>query len=292
LYTSSALLITFTTGSIPGIRNGMAGFSQTTYPPLPQQWVALGVSCPWTGHGLYGCSVCRHPASCASGVYRFSLLWVSARAASIAALASVFLGSESFLVYSAGQLATTCAAPIYLNAAAIPLRVGSGTASGDRFLKSECAFYGCCCRTPCTLLFGSIFFAVPVLALVFFDRQDGERVSASGLYWPHRHHRRGSGCGIAVVLLPFWIALIHIPSTQVPIPHPSRANYLLRSAVGPQLLHRPYGALILALPFIFIRGSMVARLRHLAARFWVAFMVDSWDNPRRPSAAGRARSTC
>ena len=51
-----------------------------------------------------------------NGVYRFSRLWVSARAASFAALASVFLGSESFLVYSAGQLGTTCAAPIYLNA--------------------------------------------------------------------------------------------------------------------------------------------------------------------------------
>ena len=44
----------------------------------------------------------------AVGVYRFSLLWVSPRAASFAALASVLLGSESFLVYSAGQLGTTC----------------------------------------------------------------------------------------------------------------------------------------------------------------------------------------
>ena len=52
----------------------------------------------------------------AVGVYRFSMLWVSPRAASFAALASVFLGAESFLVYSAGQLATTAAAPLYLNA--------------------------------------------------------------------------------------------------------------------------------------------------------------------------------
>ena len=50
------------------------------------------------------------------GIYRFSMLWVSPRAASYAALASVFLGSESFLIYSAGQLSTTIAAPIYLNA--------------------------------------------------------------------------------------------------------------------------------------------------------------------------------
>jgi hypothetical protein len=66
------------------------------------------------------------------GVYRFSLLWVSPRAASIAALASVFLGSESFLVYSAGQLGTTSAAPIYLNALPF-LFEWVGMASGDLF---------------------------------------------------------------------------------------------------------------------------------------------------------------
>src|SRR6202451_3827612 len=92
-----------------------AGFSQTTYPPLPQQWVALMSR-------ILGLDMAYMAVQLAAilllvvGVYRFSLLWVSPRAASIAALASVFLGSESFLVYSAGQLGTTSAAPIYLNA--------------------------------------------------------------------------------------------------------------------------------------------------------------------------------
>src|SRR5580704_10259545 len=92
-----------------------AGFSQTTYPPLPQQWVAM------VSHVL-GLDLAYMAVQFAAilllavGVYRFSLLWVGARAASFAALASVFLGAESFLVYSAGQLGTTSAAPIYLNA--------------------------------------------------------------------------------------------------------------------------------------------------------------------------------
>src|SRR5580658_2526691 len=90
-----------------------AGFSQTTYPPLPQQWVALvshltGLDMAYMAVQLVAILLL------AVGVYRFSLLWVSPRAASLAALASVFLGSESFLVYSAGQLGTTTAAPIYL----------------------------------------------------------------------------------------------------------------------------------------------------------------------------------
>jgi hypothetical protein len=78
---------------------------------------------------------------------------------------------------------------------------------------------------------------------------------------------------IALVLLPFWIALIHYPVTQTPIPHPSRANYLLSPQWGLNYFVVPYGALILALPFIFMRGSMVVRLRPLLLGFWVAFLV-------------------
>jgi hypothetical protein len=74
------------------------------------------------------------------------------------------------------------------------------------------------------------------------------------------------------VLLPFWIALIHYPVTQTPIPHPSRANYLLSPQWGLNYFVIPYGALVLAFPFIFIRGSKVARLRPLLFGFWVAFL--------------------
>lgn len=78
---------------------------------------------------------------------------------------------------------------------------------------------------------------------------------------------------IAIVLLPFWIALIHYAVTQAPIPHPSRANYILSPQWGLNYFIVPYGALILALPFIFIRGSVVARLRPLLLGFWIAFLL-------------------
>ena len=81
------------------------------------------------------------------------------------------------------------------------------------------------------------------------------------------------GAAIAIVLLPFWIALFHNPVTQTPIPHPSRANYLLSPQWGLNYFIVPYGALILALPFIFIRGSLAVRLRPLLFGFWVAFLV-------------------
>jgi hypothetical protein len=248
-----------------------AGFSQTTYPPLPQQWVALvsrvlGLDLAYMAVQLAAILLL------AVGVYRFAVLWVSQRSASLAALASVFLGSESFLVYSAGQLGTTCAAPIYLNA--LPflfewVRHGKWRS----FLKGALLFTAAAAAHHATLLFGSLFFAVPILVLAFLDRVKGERVSTPSFLMRTFAFAVVVGALIAIVLLPFWIALIHYPVTQTPIPHPSRANFILSPQWGLNYFIVPYGALILALPFIFIRGSMVVRLRPLLLGFWLAFLV-------------------
>ncbi|MHB1960193.1 MAG: hypothetical protein ACYCO5_14365 [Acidobacteriaceae bacterium] len=253
-----------------------AGFSQATYPPLPQQWVAaisrlVGLDMAYMAVQLAAILLL------ALGVYRFSKLWVNPRAASFAALASVFLGSESFLVYSAGQLATTSAAPIYLNA--LPylfewVRYGKWRS----FLKASVLFTAAAAAHHATLLFGSFFFALPVLALVLLDGRDGDRPDGERTPVPAFVLRTVTivaivGAAIAIVLLPFWIALIHYPVTQTPIPHPSRANYILSPQWGLNYFIVPYGALILALPFIAIRGSMVARLRPLLLGFWVAFLI-------------------
>lgn len=248
-----------------------AGFSQTTYPPLPQQWVAL------LSH-LLGLDMAYMAVQLAAvllltlGVYRFSLLWISPRAASFAALASVFLGSESFLVYSAGQLGTTFAAPLYLNA--LPylfqwVRHGRWKA----FLKGTALFTAAAAAHHATLLFGSMFFALPVLALVLLDREEGERVSTPAFISRTLTISVVVGVAIAAVLLPFWVALIRYPVTQTPIPHASRANFILSPQWGLNYFVIPYGALILLLPFIVLRGSKVIRLRPLLLGFWMAFLV-------------------
>jgi hypothetical protein len=123
------------------------------------------------------------------------------------------------------------------------------------------------------LLFGSFLFALPVLALAFWDREDGQRVSVAGFLSRSIAAALLVGTAIAVVLLPFWIALIKYPVTQVPIPHPSRANYILSPEWGLNYFVVPYGALILALPFIVWKGSVTPRLRPLLFGFWVAFLL-------------------
>lgn len=264
-----------------------AGFSQTTYPPLPQQWIAA--LSPIFGLEM-GYMVVQFAAILLLivGVYRFAKLWVSPRAASYAALAAVFLGSESFLVYSAGQLGTTAAAPIYLNA--LPflfewVRRGNGRA----FLKALVLFTAAATAHHATLLFGSLFFALPVLALALLDHTEANRVSVGKFIARTLAITVVTAAAIAIALLPFWIALIHYPVTQTPIPHPSRANYILSPKWGLNYFVVPYGAMILALPFIFWRGSRIPRLRPLLFGFWIAFLLGlGGTTPVGPLLLGRA----
>ncbi len=248
-----------------------AGFSQTTYPPLPQQWIAM------LSH-LMGLDMAYMAVQFVSilllavGMYRFARLWVDERPASFAALAAVLVGSESFLVYAAGQLSTTSAAPIYLNALPYLYRwVRSG--SWRSFFKGLALFAAAAAAHHATLLFGSVFFAAPVLVLAFLDRDPEERSSVAPFLLRTVAIAVTVGATITVVLLPFWIALIKNPVTQTPIPHASRANYLLSPHWGMNYFVVPYGALILALPFIILRGSSVVRLRPLLFGFWVAALI-------------------
>ncbi|MGA9527405.1 MAG: hypothetical protein WBS24_04760 [Terriglobales bacterium] len=248
-----------------------AGFSQTTYPPLPQQWVAL-ISRVTGLEMAYMLVQFVAILLLALGVYRFSALWVSRRAASYAALASVLLGSESFLVYSAGQLPTTFAAPLYLNA--LPYIYGWIRRSDWRALiKGSALAIAAAAAHHFTLLFGSVLFAVPVVALAILDDEEGPVSHTAGFVFRIVLVAALVGVAIAVVLLPFWMALLKYPVTQVPIPHPSRANYLLSPEWGLNYFVVPYGAMILAFPFILLRGSANVRLRPLLIGFWVSFLL-------------------
>jgi len=248
-----------------------AGFSQTTYPPLPQQWVALASNII----GLdFAYMLVQFSAILllALGAYRFSRLWVGERAASFAALASVLLGSEAFLVYSAGQLSTTFAAPLYLNALPyiyewLRRRNWRSLVLGTVLAVAAAAAH------HATLLFGAFLFAIPVLLLAIHDVRADRESSTGALVGRTVFITLLVGILIAAVLLPFWVQLLRYPVTQAPIPHPSRSNFILSPQWGINYFLVPYGALLLALPFIFLRGSSNRRLRPLLLGFWVAFLL-------------------
>ncbi len=247
------------------------GFSQTTYPPLPQQWLALFSYI--TGYNL-GYMLVQLIAILLLpvGVYRFAKLWVDERAASYAALGSVFLGSLSFLVYQAGQLSTTFALPLYLNA--LPyFYEWSRRAKIRSLLKGVALTLAGAAAHHVTLIFGAVLFAIPTLLLAVGDRrEDGEERSAGAVVSRGLVFAALSAIGAGIVLLPYFIAFLHNPIKQVPIPHASRSNYLLNPEWGLNYGIIPYGAMLLALPYIFLRGWNERRLRPLFFGFWITFL--------------------
>ena len=249
-----------------------AGFSQTTYPPLTHQWIAM-ISTVTGLEAAYMIVQLVAVILLAVGVYRFARLWVAERAASYAALGSVFLGALAFLVYQAGQLATVSSAALYLNA--LPYFYDwAAKGKGRALLKGLAISLAAAAAHHVTLIFGAVLFAIPVVWLACLDvlerRVDG---TVTGVIARTVMFVALGGIGVAAVLLPYWIEILRHPIRQIPIPHDSRTNYLLNFSTGMNYFIVPYGALILAFPFILPLGASVRRLRPLLFGFWVTFIL-------------------
>jgi hypothetical protein len=254
-----------------------AGFSQTMYPPLPQQWTALfsnviGLNLAYLL--VQFVVILLLPV----GVYRYAKLWVDERAASYAALGSVFIGSLSFLVYQAGQFSTTTSAALYLNA--IPYLYYWTRRGSFRSLLKGLALGGAAAAAHhVTLIFGSLVFAIPVIWLAVLDAKDANDAdpdhpsSAKAVIIRSVIFALLAAILVGIVLYPFFAAVLHNPVKQAPIPHQSRLNYLLNPEWGINYFVIPYGALILALPWIFYCGATRRRLRPLFVGFWITLIL-------------------
>jgi hypothetical protein len=251
------------------------GFSQTTYPPLTHQWIALfshlmGLKMAYMFVQVL--AILLLPI----GMYRYAELWVDEISASYAALGSVFLGSLSMLVYQSGQLPTTAAAALTLNALPffyIWLEKGEVMA----LLKGVAIAWAAAAAHHVTLLFGAVLFAIPVLFLALIDRNaapdEEDHASAGGVLARAVVFALVGVAGVAAVLYPFWIALLKNPINQMPIPHGSRDNYILNVFSGINFWIIPMGLLILAIPFILLRGSADRRLRPLLFGWYLTTLL-------------------
>jgi hypothetical protein len=245
-----------------------AGFSQTTYPPLAHQWIAL-LSYVFGLHMAYLLVQLVGVLLTPVGVYRFARIWVDERASSYAALFSVFAGAVAFLVYSAGQLPTTLSAPLYL--LALPYFYDwSRSADGRALIKGVVLTLAAGAVHHVTLIFGSFLFALPVLWLAVMDR--GEKRSAGAVIVRALIFAGLAGAGVGLVLLPYWISIIKHPIEQMPIPHASRSNLLLNLTFLTNYFFVPYGMLIFAFPFVAWYGAANRRLRPLLFGFWITFL--------------------
>ena len=248
-----------------------AGFSQTTYPPLTHQWIALVSTVAGLKMGymlVQLVAVLLLPV----GVFRFARIWVDDLPASYAALGSIFLGALAFLVYQAGQLATVTSAALYLNA--LPYFYDWSTqGSGRAFFKGIAVSLAAAAAHHVTLIFGAVLFAGPVLWVIGMDAFDGRtKGSLAAAISRAAVFAVITAIGVGAVLLPYWMSLIEHPIHQIPIPHDSRANFLLNSITAINYFLIPYGALILALPFMLFLGASVRRLRPLLFGFWLTLI--------------------
>lgn len=247
------------------------GFSQTTYPPMEQQWLALLSHVTGLNIGymiVQFIAILLLPL----GVYRYARIWVDERAASYAAALSVLLGSLSFLVYNAGQLSTTWAAPLYLLAMSYYYE-WARDAKFTALLKGLFLLFAAASAHHVTLIFASFIFALPVVAIAFMDRhRDAADASVAGVASRTVIFGVLAIAGIVAVLYPFWLAIIANPIKQMPIPHASRNNFFLQPEWGMNFFVVPWGAMILAIPYVFMKGLKEPRLRPLFLAFWVAML--------------------
>jgi hypothetical protein len=249
-----------------------AGFSQTTYPPLTHQWIGLlshliGLNLAYMLVQLIGILLL------VVGMYRYASIWVTERAASVAAIGTIFLGSLAMLVYQSGQLPTTFSAALVINAAPYFYRWLVRPSLGD-LLKGLAVTAAAAAAHHVTLLFGAVLFFLPVLWLGIVDRErQGAEASTFGAFSRAVIFAALSLALVGIVLLPFWVQLYHYPITQMPIPHGSRDNYILNPSSGMNFWIVPMGALILALPWIFFRGGSDRRLRPLFLGWFITALL-------------------
>jgi uncharacterized membrane protein len=140
------------------------GFPVVSYPPGVHQLLAA-LKGPLGTDGAYVTVQLTALLLLVIGVYRFSAVWVGHRAAGWAALGAVASSSLAEVVHVFGQLPTTLAMALLLNAQPSIdrwLRVGQ-----KRDLVTALAFLaGTTAVHHVTTLFGSVFFVGPIVARV------------------------------------------------------------------------------------------------------------------------------
>ena len=192
--------------------------SQTTYPPLPQQWIALlsyvmGLNLGYMLVQMVGILLL------AVGTYRYARLWVDEGPRAMPPWAVFFLARSRFWCTRRGSF-DHGAAPLYLNA--LPYFYEWSRRSKWRSLiKGLALTLAGAAAHHVTLLFGAVLFAIPVLWLAVMDRMKMGGASAATVVSRATVFAAIAAIGVAAVLLPYFVALWHNPITQVPIPMPA-----------------------------------------------------------------------
>ena len=274
------------------------GFPTTSYPPGTHQLIAILSGGADGAVGLELAFVIIQLASVLmliTGVYRFSQIWVSCRAAGWAALLAVTSTSIAEVVHVFGQLPTSFSLAILLNT--LP-SVYRWVADGHQRhgLVAVCGLAATTAGHHVTTLFGAVFFVGPTIVTALIDAfrrpRPGETAGHSVLLQRAnivpvvaRRLRRllpaviraamisfAALVVLVVVVLPYWLWSSSDPIVQIPIPHASRDNLLENTAAGIVFFAVPWGLMILLLPVALVRG-FASRAVPLASSALLLFVL-------------------
>jgi hypothetical protein len=236
------------------------------------------------------------------GIYRYSRIWVQERPAVYAAIAFVFSTCIAETVHVFGQLPTTIAIGFLLNAAPFVQRwILYG---GLRWLiPAVICTAACTAGHHVTTLFGSVFIVGPVIAMSLIERfrtpAEGEEyegpvrlTSRNMKAYGARALRRalpatiragiygfGMIMSLILVVLPYWLYSARDPIAQIPIPHGSRENFLVDLNAGLAFWLIPWGFLLLALPYVFVRSLLDGHWPLTASIALAAFLGTGGTTP-------------
>jgi hypothetical protein len=218
------------------------GFSVTSYPPLLHQLTALlsmviGLKVAFFIITLIAIIIL------VVGVYRFSKLWVSDKSAQYAALLSVITPSIVESIHVFGQIPTIIGIGLLLNA--LPDVYSWIRGLGKFYFFSSLSLLVVVAATHhVTIIFGQIFFILPIIAVAIFDRCNFKELlwekSTLLNYWAEVLICKWRIISFFIVLIlsvvlvifPYWYLSKYDPIAQISIPHGSRDNFLLKKSSG------------------------------------------------------------
>lgn len=227
-----------------------------------------------------------------TGVFRFALLWVPARAAGYAALAAVLASSISETVHLFGQLPTICSLGIFLNGLPYVYR---WIVYGGWFTCLAAVIFSAATTAAhhVTTIFGGVLFILPLgLHALKAVAELRPTTGRSRLYLLWRFAPAlGRGAVLAVLMagaivltvFPYWYWSVTDPITQVSIPHGSRESFLERLDLGLVFFAIPWGVAILFLPYA-IHKTATTRLWPLGLSLMLCVLLGTGGTTPLPKA--------
>lgn len=256
------------------------GFTMTSYPPGSHQLIGLLMYIV----PLKAAFILVQLASVSIaiiGVYRFSRLWVGGYASAFAALSFAVSSSLAETIHIFGQLPTTLAIGIFLNATPhVYGWIAKGRLSDIPLALIFTA--GATAAHHVTPIFATLLFVAPLGLHAWLDsliRTEQRGLHRKLTVWetiaaPVRGVALGGAILMVIILVvfPYWYWSITDPITQVAIPHGSRESFLERPDLGLMFFVIPWGMMILVLPYV-VWKMVSSRLWPLAMSVMLCFVL-------------------